>query len=134
MNEIVGKIKAGVMKTYDATHWFTDKEAWDIFRFFAIAETIGWTSLISAILYRRLGLAEAESVVSFAGHIHGMVFVCYFIIVLVVARSMQWGIGRIGLALVAGMPPFGSIIFEQIMARQRKKQPVYVEPPAGSDE
>jgi integral membrane protein len=119
---------------YDKTHWFTDEEAWGVFRFFAILETVGWTLLIFAIVYRRLGLPEADSVVSFAGHLHGMGFVLYFIFVLLVARSMEWGIWRIGIAVVAGMPPYGSIIFEQLMSRYRKKQPVYVEPPRGYDD
>jgi integral membrane protein len=119
---------------YDKTHWFTDQEAWGVFRFFAILETVGWTLLIFAIVYRRLGLPEADSVVSFAGHLHGMGFVLYFIFALLVARSMEWGIWRIGIAVVAGMPPYGSIIFEQLMGRHRKKQPVYVEPPRGYDD
>lgn len=119
---------------YDKTHWFTDQEAWGVFRFFAILETVGWTLLIFAIVYRRLGLPEADSVVSFAGHLHGMGFVLYFIFALLVARSMEWGIWRISIAVIAGMPPYGSIIFEQLMGRYRKKQPVYVEPPRGYDE
>lgn len=119
---------------YDKTHWFTDEEAWGVFRFFAILETVGWSLLIFAIVYRRLGLPEADSVVSFAGHLHGMGFVLYFIFALLVARSMEWGIWRIVIAVVAGMPPYGSIIFEQLMGRYRKKQPVYVEPPRGYDE
>lgn len=114
---------------YNKTHWFTDKEAWDVFRFFAFAEAIGWTSLILAIVYRSLGLPEAPSVVSFAGHIHGMLFAVYFIIVIVVARSMEWGFWRVAGALIAGMPPYGSIIFEQWMAWHRKKYPANVTPP-----
>lgn len=114
---------------YHKTHLFTDSEAWAIFRFFAILEAVGWTLLIIAIVYRRMGLPEAASVVSFAGHLHGIGFGLYFLFVLLVARSMEWGIAKIGAAIVAGMPPYGSIVFEQLMARQRKKQPVYIEPP-----
>jgi integral membrane protein len=127
-------MKKLLVMLYNKTHWFTDQEAWGVFRFFAILETIGWTLLIFAIVYRRLGLPEADSVVSFAGHLHGMGFVLYFIFVLLVARSMEWGIWRIGIAVVAGIPPYGSIIFEQLMSRHRKKQPVYVEPPRGYDD
>jgi len=114
---------------YNKTHWFTDQEAWAVFRFFAILEAVGWTLLVIAIIYRALGLPEAPSVVSFAGHLHGIGFGLYFLFVFLTARSMEWGIGRIGVAVVAGMPPYGSILFEQFMARQRKKQPVYVTPP-----
>ena len=119
---------------YNKTHWFTDKEAWGIYRFFAFAEAIGWTLLISAIIYRRLGLPQADSVISFAGHIHGILFIFYFLFVLLTARSMQWGIWKVGMATIAGMPPYGSIVFEQAMAFRRKKQPVYVEPPKGLED
>lgn len=123
-----------VVWLYDKTHWFTDKEAWGVFRFFAILEAVGWTLLILAIAYRRLGLPEADSVVSFAGHLHGMGFALYFIFTFLTARSMGWGLRMIATAVIAGMPPYGSVIFEQFIAIRRKKQPVYVTPPAGSDE
>lgn len=133
MNSLMQAISRPIVFVYDKTHWFTDKEAWGIYRFFAFAEAGGWTLLISAIIYRRLGLPEADSVVSFAGHVHGMLFLLYFIFVILVARSMQWRLVKVGLAAIAGMPPYGSVIFEQLMTRYRKKQPVYVEPPKGYD-
>lgn len=119
---------------YDKTHWFTDKEAWGIFRFFAILEAVGWTLLIGAVVYRRMGLPQADSVISFAGHLHGLGFLLYFLFTFLVARSMGWGLWRIAIAVVAGMPPYGSIVFEQCMARYRKRRPEFVAPPAGSDE
>lgn len=119
---------------YNKTHWFTDSEAWAIFRFFAILEAVGWTLLISAIIYRRLGLPEADSVISFAGHLHGIGFIFYFLFTFLVARSMGWGLWRITLAVCAGMPPYGSIVFEQIMARYRRRKPVYVAPPVCVDD
>jgi len=134
MKSLMQTLGRYVVFVYNKTHWFTDKEAWGIFRFFAILEAVGWTLLISAIIYRRLGLPEADSVISFAGHLHGLGFALYFIFVLLTARSMGWGLWKIGFAIVAGMPPYGSIIFEQYMARRRKLQPVYVEPPKGYDD
>ncbi|MGV9002290.1 MAG: DUF3817 domain-containing protein [Candidatus Saccharimonadaceae bacterium] len=134
MKSLMQTIRRFFVFIYNKTHLFTDKEAWGVFRFWAIIEAVTWTMLISAILYRRLGLPEAPSVISFAGHIHGIAFIFYFIFVLLLARSMEWRLLRIGSAIVAGMPPYGSIIFEQVMARHRKKKPVYVEPPKGYDE
>lgn len=118
---------------YNKTHWFTDKEAWGIYRLFAFGEAVGWTLLIGAIVYRGFELPYASSVVTVAGRIHGMIFVSYFVIVLLTARSMGWGIWRITGALLAGMPPYTSIVFEQLMAFQRKKKPVYVAPPVEVD-
>lgn len=114
---------------YNKTHWFTDQEAWGVYRFAAFVEAGTWALLISAIVYRRLGLPEADSVVSFAGRVHGMAFVVYIIFVLVVARSMEWGIGRIALAVAAGSPPFGSLVFEKLMSHYRKRRSAHIEPP-----
>lgn len=131
---MVKRIKEIAVFVYDKTHWFTDKEAWGVFRFFAILEAVGWTLLILAIVYRRLGLPEAESVVSFAGHLHGLGFVLYFLFAFLTARSMGWGIKQVGAAVVAGMPPYGSVVFERTMGYMRRKKPMYVAPPVGSDE
>lgn len=129
MKEVILTLTYPVRAVYHKTHWFTDHEAWGLFRFFAILEAVGWSLLIIAIVYRKLGLPESASVVSFAGHVHGIGFGLYFLFVLLVARSMEWGIARVGTAVVAGMPPYGSIVFERIMAWHRKKRPVYIEPP-----
>lgn len=122
-----------IVWAYDRTHWFTDKEAWWIYRLGAFLEAIGWTLLISAIIYRRFDLPEYESFISVAGRLHGMFFVAYFASVIATARSMQWGIWRVLAALAAGVPPFTSLIFEQIMSWHRKKRPVYVAPPKDLD-
>jgi integral membrane protein len=119
---------------YNKTHWFTDKEAWWIFRLGAFMEATGWTLLISAIIYRSFGLPEYESFISVAGRLHGIFFVAYFAGVLATARSMGWGIWRVLIALAAGVPPFTSLVFEQIMAWHRKKYPVYIESPKNIDE
>lgn len=129
MKKLLLKIKNGVVFVYNKTHWFTDSEAWAVFRFFAILEGVGWTLLIFGIIYRNLGLPEGPSVVSFAGHTHGMIMAVFYIIVLVTARSMKWGIWRVLTALASGIPPYGTIMFEQAMAWHRKKKPVFIEPP-----
>lgn len=134
MKTIVASAARPFVWLYNKTHWFTDEEAWGVFRFFAILEAIGWSLLILSIVYRYAGLPEAPSVVSFMGHIHGIGFALYFIFVFLLARSMGWGVGRIFAAVVAGMPPYGSIAFERAMALHRKKYPVVVTPPVGSDE
>lgn len=129
MKEFALKIRDYIIWGYNKTHWFTDKEAWWIFRLGAILEAIGWTLLIGAIIYRRFDLPYDDSFVSVAGRIHGMFFVCYFAAVLVTVRSMGWGLWRLGGALVMGIAPYTSLVFEQGMAWHRKKQPAYIEPP-----
>lgn len=123
-----------VARIYNKTHWFTDKEAWVLFRFFAFLEAVGWTLLISAIIYRRFDMPLDDIFVSIAGTLHGAFFGLYFVFVIITARSMLWGFWRVSGALLAGMPPYTSLLYEQIMARHRKKHPVHVEPPSGADE
>ena len=129
MKQAIATIGRPFVFLYNKTHWFSDQEAWVIYRFFAIAEAIGWTLLIGAIVYRYFDLPGYEAAVSLAGRIHGIVFSLYFLFVLLTARSMEWGVWRIGMALAAGIPPYTGLIFEQIMARHRKKYPKYIEPP-----
>ncbi|MGH7217852.1 MAG: DUF3817 domain-containing protein [Candidatus Microsaccharimonas sp.] len=134
MKEIAKIVARPIVFVYHKTHWFTDKEAWDVFRFFAFAEVVGWSMLIFGIVYRNLGLPEGPSVVSFAGHTHGMIMACYYVIVLVTARSMEWGPWRVIAALIAGIPPYGTVVFERIMAHHRKAHPLQVAPPQGLED
>jgi len=129
MKELLVKIGGYIVWGYNQTHWFTDKEAWFIYRLGAFMEATGWTLLISAIIYRSFGLPEYESFISVAGRLHGIFFVAYFASVIATARSMQWGIWRVGAALALGVPPYTSLVFEQVMSWHRKHRPVYVTPP-----
>ncbi len=126
--------KQGALWVYNQMHWFTDKEAWWIFRLGAFLEAIGWTLLLSAIVYRSFDLPFADAFISVAGRLHGMFFVAYFAAVLATFRSMGWGLWRLGLALAAGVPPFTSLLFEQIMSYHRKKYPADIEPPKNLSE
>jgi integral membrane protein len=127
------KTLQGVGFVYHRTHWFTDREAWALFRLFAILEAVGWTLLIGAIIYQSLGLPQHESVIIIAGRMHGMFFVLYFSFVLLTARSMEWGFWRVTAGLAMGVGPYTSLIFEQIMAYHRKKHPIAVTPPVNVD-
>ena len=120
----------GVKFVYDKMHWFTDKDAWALYRLFAILEAVGWTLLILSIIYRKFDLPHDDLFVSIAGRIHGVFFALYFVFVLITVRSMMWGFWRTIGALLAGMPPYTSLVFEKIMAYHRKKYPVKVSPPA----
>ncbi len=126
-------LSKAVTRIYNHTHWFTDREAWTLFRLFAFIETFGWTLLISAIIYRRFDLPLDTIFVSIAGTLHGLFFTLYILFVLLTARSMMWGFWRVSGALLAAMPPYTSLLYEKIMAYHRKKYPVYVEPPSDID-
>lgn len=126
-------MKAKLQHIYDKTHWFSDADAWMLFRLAAIVEAVGWTLLISAIVSRRLGMPGADIAVSMAGTVHGVFFLVFFVILLVTARSMEWGPWRLGSGLIAGNIPYASIAFERLMTWHRRKFPPRVPAPAGYD-
>lgn len=133
LKKVISPFRRGARFVYHRTHWFTDQEAWALYRLFAFVEAIGWTLLISAIVYRKFDLPLSHIFVSIAGTVHGLFFGLYFLFVFLTARSMLWGPWRVSFALVAGMPPYTAVIFEQYMARHRKKYPRKVDPPKGLD-
>ncbi len=128
-SKIWNKACGGVLFVYNKSHWFTDKDAWALFRLFAVLEAVGWTLLISAIIYRKFDLPVDDLMVSIAGRIHGVFFVLYFVFVLITVRSMMWGFWRTAGALLAGMPPYISLVFEKVMSYHRKKYPKFIAPP-----
>ena len=133
MKSLVLNVQQKFLRLYNATHWFSDKEAWLLFRTSAFLETLGWTLLISAIVYRRLEMPNPDIVISIAGRLHGVFFLLYFIALLLLARSMEWKALRIIIALAAGVPPYGSLVFEKYIARLRKATPPKVQPPKDFD-
>lgn len=82
-------VVGGVKFVYNKMHWFTDKDAWAMYRLFAILEAVGWTLLIGAIIYRKFDLPHDDLFVSIAGRIHGVLFALYFVFVLITVRSMM---------------------------------------------
>lgn len=121
-------------EVYNGMHWFSDADAWMLFRVAAIVEAVGWTLLISAIVSRRLGMPGADIAVSMAGTVHGVFFLVFFTILITTARSMAWGPWRLGGGLVAGNIPYASVLFERLMAWHRKKYPTHVPAPADYNE
>ena len=123
-----------IMSAYNKTHWFTDREAWGVYRFAAYVEAGFWLYFILSLIYGALGLPLGEEVVRYGRSLLGTAYGVYVIFVLVAARSMEWGLGRIVVAILAGTPPFGSIVFERVVGAQRKKNPSQVAPPKHLEE
>jgi integral membrane protein len=99
---------------------FSETEAWQIFRVTAIAEAVGWTILIIGVSINKYGLPGKDIAVPIAGQIHGTIFMVYFGVLIVTYTSLRWSRQKFLLALIAGVPPYGSLIFEQFAARKRK--------------
>lgn len=123
-----------IAAVYNQTHWFTDREAWGVYRFAAFVEAGFWLYFILSLIYGALELPLGEEVVRYGRSLFGTAFAVYTIFILVAARSMEWGIGRILVAIFAGLPPFGSIVFERVVGAQRTKNPPRVQPPSNTDD
>lgn len=130
MNHLADKVAS----VYEKMHWFSDKDAWMLFRIAAIVESIGWTLLLAAIVQKYLGLPWTDFTIPIGGSIHGTFFLIYFTFAIVTPRSMEWGWKKIVTALAVGNIPYGSLAFEQYVARQRQKNPPKIAPPIGYDD
>ena len=76
----------------------------------AIAEAVTWLALLIAMFFKWvLGHEEA---IAIPGMTHGIVFVVYIVVALFTAWRLKWNLITTGLALVASIPPFGTLVFE----------------------
>ena len=105
------------MERFEQNTIFTETEAWGLFRLAAIGEACGWSLLISGIILQRL-LHNNDPVI-IAGQVHGMLFFCYMVASLGLYPNLRWSRGKAFVALLASIPPYGSLLFEQWAGYQR---------------
>jgi integral membrane protein len=105
----------------EAIQPFTEDEAWNLFRLAALSEAVGWTILISGILIQRYKLPGSKIAIPIAGQVHGTLFIAYFGVLLAIYTSLQWPRKKVIFAAMAGVPPYGTLFFEQWAARKRKR-------------
>jgi integral membrane protein len=91
---------------------FTENEAWGLFRIAAISEAFGWTTLITGILIRHYNWPGSNIAVPIAGQIHGTIFLAYFGILIATYSSLRWSRKKFLVAVLAGIPPYGTLLFE----------------------
>lgn len=120
-----------VRSVYDKMHWFSDVDAWKLFRLAAFTEAITWTLLLGSIAARNMGVLGADIAVSMAGAVHGTVLLVYIAFIVVLSRSMEWSAHRILAGLVAGNIPLATLLFERQTRKYRAKNPVKIAAPAG---
>lgn len=109
-----------LLRRFETARPFTENEAWLLFRIAAIAEACGWTMLIAGILIERYITPGNDAAVIIAGQTHGMLFFGYMVAALGLYPSLGWSRWRALFALGFGVPPFGSLVFEQWAAYKRR--------------
>jgi integral membrane protein len=105
-----------------AIRFFTEREAWSLFRTAAFAEAFGWTLLISGILIVRYATPGNRDAVLIAGQLHGTIFLAYLAVVFVACGSLGWSKKLTLLAGLASVPPYGTLVFELLVAHHRRRK------------
>ena len=100
------------------------------FRVVAVAEALSWTGLLIGMVFKYLVVGDEIGVKIF-GPIHGGLFVLYLAVTVLVGRQLRWSTGTTVLALVAGVPPLGTLVFERWATRTGRLQAGVVAPRPG---
>ncbi|MEV6609117.1 DUF3817 domain-containing protein [Kutzneria sp. NPDC051319] len=85
------------------------------FRAVAVAEAISWAGLLIGMFFKYV--MGNEIGVHIFGPVHGVVFIAYVVLSLLARRALNWDNRTTALALIASIPPFGSVVFERWAAR-----------------
>jgi integral membrane protein len=101
---------------------FSEAEAWGLFRIVALAEAVGWSLLTSAIILQHFYVPARPYAVPIAGQLHGTIFLIYYAVSVVLYGSLGWSRSKMLFALASGVPPFGTLVFEQYASFSRKTQ------------
>jgi len=108
-----------LLQKFERARPFTEAEAWLLFRIAAIGEACGWTLLIAGILVGKYLMPGNDAAVIIAGQTHGMLFFGYMAAALGLYPSLGWSRWRGLAALIAGVPPYGTLVIEQWAAHKR---------------
>ena len=82
-----------------------------LFRSLAIGEAITWTLLLFGMFLKYV-TETTELGVRIFGMVHGVVFIAYCLVTVIVAIDQRWSLPRTVLGLAAAIPPFATIAFE----------------------
>ncbi|MCM0622414.1 DUF3817 domain-containing protein [Nocardioides bruguierae] len=88
-----------------------------LFRKVAIAEAVTWALLILGMVLK-YGTETTDLGVRVFGMLHGIVFVAYCVTTVVVAVDQRWSLGRAVLGLASAVPPFVTVVFDQVVERR----------------
>ena len=88
-----------------------------LFRRVAIAEAITWALLLLGMFLKYV-TETTELGVRIFGMAHGVVFVAYCLVTVLVAVDQRWSPGRAVLGLAAAVPPFFTVLFDRYAERR----------------
>lgn len=82
-----------------------------LFRSLAVAEAITWAGLLSGMFLKYV-TESTDLGVRIFGMVHGVVFIAYCLVTVIVAVDQRWSLPRAVLGLAAAVPPFATLPFE----------------------
>ncbi|PVG84424.1 hypothetical protein DDE18_02060 [Nocardioides gansuensis] len=86
-----------------------------VFGTLAVAEAVTWALLLAGMWVKYVP-ETTELGVRVFGMVHGVVFIAYCLVTVVVAVDQRWSWWRGLLGLVAAVPPFATLLFERYAA------------------
>ncbi|WP_024877735.1 DUF3817 domain-containing protein [Saccharomonospora piscinae] len=89
------------------------------FRLLALAEAVSWAGLLIGMFFKYVVVGDELGVKIF-GPIHGAIFVGYVAVCLWVRTRLRWNRRTTVFALLASIPPFGTIVFERWALRTNR--------------
>ncbi|MGH3675638.1 MAG: DUF3817 domain-containing protein [Mycobacterium sp.] len=81
------------------------------FRLIALLEAVSWVGLLTGMYFKYLGSPRTEVGVQVFGMAHGLIFIAFVLIALLVGIAGKWSAGTWLLALLASIVPLCSVIF-----------------------
>ncbi|MDN6387207.1 MAG: DUF3817 domain-containing protein [Corynebacterium sp.] len=87
-----------------------------IYRTTAIIEAVTWGLLILGMILKYTGVTEAG--VSAAGPIHGLAFLAFVVVTVLVWMNNRWSAGQGILGLFSAVVPFATVPFEMAVANR----------------
>jgi integral membrane protein len=81
------------------------------FRLIALLEAVSWVGLLVGMYFKYLGSPRTEVGVKVFGMAHGLIFIAFVVVALLVGIAFKWAAGTWLLALLASVVPLCSVIF-----------------------
>ncbi|GCD90554.1 DUF3817 domain-containing protein [Nocardioides sp. LS1] len=87
-----------------------------LFRRVAVAEAITWALLLFGMTLKYSGVTEIG--VRVFGMVHGVVFISYCLVTVLVGVDQRWSRGRVLLGLACAVPPFMTVWFDRFAEKR----------------
>src|SRR5687768_12994145 len=94
-----------------------DQTTLDRFRKIALVEGISLLVLLFIAMPLKY-FADSPAMVKYVGWAHGILFVLYMLFLLLVWIKYKWSFGKVVIAFLASLIPFGTFLFEKRLRRE----------------